>query len=159
MKLVPINPAALGAPKGYSNGMLVQGDCDWLFVAGQIAWDSEQHLVSPHFAAQFDQALGNVLAVVKQAKGKPEHVVRFTMYVTDKQEYLNALRDVGAAYRARMGKHYPAMALLEVADLVERGAKIEIEATAAIPRLRSSPVAKSIGRPIAKKPAKKLPRS
>lgn len=155
MKIVPINPAALGAPKGYSNGMLVQGDCDLLFVAGQIGWDAEQHLVSPHFAAQFDRALENVLAVVKQAKGNPEHVVRFTMYVTDKHEYKNALRDVGAAYRARMGRHYPAMALVEVKDLLERGAKIEIEATAAIPRLRSNPVAKSIGRTL----SKKLPRS
>jgi len=151
MNLVPINPSALGAPKGYSNGVLVRGDCDLLFVAGQIGWDSEQHLVGSDFSAQFDQALANVLTVVAHAKGRPEHIVRMTMYVTDKREYLNALREVGAAYRTRMGKNYPAMALVQVADLLERGAKIEIEATAAIPRLRSKPVARPIGRTLSKK--------
>jgi enamine deaminase RidA (YjgF/YER057c/UK114 family) len=155
MKLEAINPAALGAPKGYSNGILVRGDCDLLFVAGQIAWNDQQKIVSPDFAAQFDRALENVLAVVKEAKGKPEHIARFTMYVTDKREYLAGIKGVGAAYRARMGKHFPAMALVQVADLLEPGAKIEIEATAAIPRLRSNPVAKSIGRTL----SKKLPRS
>ncbi len=134
MKLTSINPESLGAPKGYSNGVLVTGDCDLLFVAGQIAWDSGQRIVSSEFGVQFDQALANVMSVVAAANGKPEHIVRFTMYVTNKTEYLNDIKAVGAAYRSRMGKHYPAMALVEVKALLEDGAKIEIEATAAIPR-------------------------
>jgi enamine deaminase RidA (YjgF/YER057c/UK114 family) len=137
MKLTSINPESLGAPKGYSNGVLVTGDCDLLFVAGQIAWDSSQRIVSPHFGVQFDQALANVMSVVAAANGKPDHIVRITMYVTNKTEYLNDIKAVGAAYRARMGKHYPAMALVEVKALLEEGAKIEIEATAAIPRSKS----------------------
>jgi enamine deaminase RidA (YjgF/YER057c/UK114 family) len=134
VQLDAVNPESLGAPKGYSNGMLVRGDADWLFVAGQIGWDRERRIVSTAFAAQFEQALHNVAAVIEAAGGKPEHVVRFTMYVTDKREYAGASKDVGAAYRRVMGKHFPAMALVQVADLLEPGAKIEIEATAALPR-------------------------
>jgi enamine deaminase RidA (YjgF/YER057c/UK114 family) len=127
-----INPEALGAPKGYSHGVLAeQGRL--LFVAGQIAWDENERIVSEGFAAQLGRALDNVLSVVREAGGAPEHVCRFTMYVKDKREYLGALREVGAAYRDRMGKHFPAMALVEVKDLLDPGAKIEIEATAVIP--------------------------
>ncbi len=128
-----INPESLGAPKGYSNGMLAPAGGRVLFVAGQIGWNSSQELVSERFADQFGQALRNVLTVVEHAGGRPEHVGRLTVYVTDKQEYLSGLRDVGAAYRSLMGKHYPAMALVEVRALVEAGAKVEIEATAVVP--------------------------
>ena len=134
MRIESIQPPGWSAPKGYSNGMLVRGDADLLFVAGQIGWDEHESIVSEDFAAQFDRALGNVLAVVTAAGGGPEHVVRLTMFVADKDEYLARVKDVGAAYRARMGKNFPAMSLVEVADLLEEGAKIEIEATAALPR-------------------------
>lgn len=134
MRLEPVNPESLGAAKGYSNGVLVRGDCDWLFIAGQIAWDSAQQIVSTQFAAQFEQALKNVATVIHAAGGETAHIVRMTIYVTDKAEYVAALRDVGAAYRAVIGRHYPAMALVQVAALLEPGAKVEIEATAALPR-------------------------
>lgn len=128
-----INPESLGAPKGYSNGMLAPAGGRVLFVAGQIGWNAEQKLVSDRFADQFGQALRNVLTVVEHAGGRAEHIGRLTVYVTDKGEYLGALKDVGAAYRLHMGRHYPAMALVEVRALVEPGAKVEIEATAVVP--------------------------
>lgn len=129
----PINPASLGAPRGYSNGMLAPAGGRLLFVAGQIAWDAEQRLVAGDFTAQLERALANVVAVVREAGGGPEHVGRLTIYVTDRREYLAALSEVGAAYRRVMGRHYPAMALVEVAALLEPGAKVEIEATAVLP--------------------------
>jgi enamine deaminase RidA (YjgF/YER057c/UK114 family) len=131
--LLPINPEALGAPRGYSNGMLAPAGGRLLCVAGQVGWDGAQQLVSPDFAAQFAQALDNVLVVVRAAGGAPEHLARLTIYVTDREEYLACAPAVGAAYRARMGRHYPAMALVEVAALLEPGAKVEIEATAVLP--------------------------
>lgn len=133
MRIETVNPESLGAPKGYSNGVRVSGAHDLLFVAGQVAWDEHQRIVSDEFVRQFDRALANVLAVVNAAGGAPDGIARLTMYVTDKREYVAALREVGAAYRARMGRHFPAMALVEVKDLLEEGAKIEIEATAAVP--------------------------
>lgn len=132
--ITPIDPRELGAPRGYANGMLVRGDHDLLFVAGQIGWDAEQRLVSATFAGQFERALANVLTVVRAAGGAPPHVVRLTIYVTAKSAYLAALREVGATYRDQMGRHYPAMSLVEVQDLLEPGALVEIEATAALPR-------------------------
>lgn len=126
-----VNPEALGAPKGYSNGLLAAPG-RLLFVAGQIGWGEGQALVSDRFADQFGQALRNVLTVVCAAGGKATDVCRFTIYVVDKREYLLALSDVGAAYREVMGRHFPAMALVEVSALVEPGAKVEIEATAVI---------------------------
>ncbi len=128
-----INPADLGAPRGYSNGMLAAAGGRLLFVAGQIGWDREQKLVSNEFALQFAQALRNVLRVVREAGGQPEHVGRLTIYVTDHQEYVREIKAVGAGYRALMSKHYPAMALVEVKALLEPGAKVEIEATAVVP--------------------------
>ena len=126
-----INPEALGAPRGYSNGVLAsQGRL--LFVAGQIGWDADETLVSSDFVAQFERALVNVTCVVEAAGGQASDICRLTMYVTDKGLYLDRLRDVGAAYRRCMGKHFPAMALVEVAGLVEAGALVEIEATAVI---------------------------
>ena len=127
-----INPEALGQPRGYSNGVLMEGG-SLLFIAGQIGWDGDQRIVSDDFAAQFAQALENVLSVVREAGGEPENVARLTIYVTDKQEYSSHLRDVGSAYRQLMGKHFPAMTLVEVRGLLEHLAKVEIEATAVIP--------------------------
>jgi enamine deaminase RidA (YjgF/YER057c/UK114 family) len=104
-----------------------------LFVAGQVAWGEGQRIVSEDFARQFSQALDNVMTVVRAAGGQPEHLVRFTVYVTDKREYVAAAKEVGAEYRRVMGKHFPAMALVEVSGLVEPGAKVEIEGTAVLP--------------------------
>ncbi len=127
-----IDPPTLAPPKGYSNGLLMEPG-RLLFVAGQIGWDAESKLVSTEMAPQFEQALRNVLDVVGAAGGSAEHIGRFTIYVTDKQRYLSATKDIGGAYRQLMGRHYPAMALVEVADLLEEGALVEIEATAVIP--------------------------
>ena len=130
---LPINPAELGAPRGYSNGMLAPPGARLLFVAGQIGWNEEQQLVGEGFTEQFAAALENVVAVVRHAGGRPEHLVRLTIYVTDRREYLQALKEVGDAYRGIVGRHYPAMALVEVRALLEPGAKVEIEGTAALP--------------------------
>lgn len=128
-----VNPESLGAPKGYSNGMLAPAGGRVLFVAGQVAWDEKQAVVSEDFAAQFGQALKNVLTVVESAGGKPEHVGRMTIYVTSKDEYVKAARAIGLRYRELMGRHYPAMTLVEIKALLEEGAKVEIEATAVLP--------------------------
>lgn len=118
---------------GYENGILVDAGGKLLFVAGQIAWDADQKLVGGgDVAAQFAQALDNVLTVVGEAGGVPEEIVRMTVYVTDKRAYSGATADIGKAWRERLGKHFPAMALVEVADLLEEGAMVEIEATAVI---------------------------
>lgn len=134
MKIESIEPAGWKAPKGYANGIVVSGAGRLLFVAGQVAWDAHQEIVGRgDMAAQFAQVLENILAVVRQAGGEPQHVVRMTCYVTDKQQYLAATRAIGAHWRRLFGKHYPAMALVEVRALVEEGALLEIEATAALP--------------------------
>ena len=127
-----INPAELGAPSGYSNGALAPAGAQILFVAGQVGWNRDQKLVSDDFAAQFEQALRNVVTVVTEAGGTAENLARLTVYVTDKQEYLEDLEALGQAYRRVMGRHFPAMALVEVQALLEPGAKVEIEGTAAI---------------------------
>lgn len=131
--LLPINPAALGAPRGYSNGMLAPAGGRLLFVAGQVAWDGGQRLVAGGFVEQFAQALANVVAVVREAGGGPEHLARLTIYVADRRQYLADLEAVGAAYRSVMGRHFPAMALVEVQALLEPGALVEVEATAVLP--------------------------
>ena len=134
MKIEPVEPAGWSRPKGYSNGVLARGAQSFLFVSGQVAWDAEQRLVARgDFAAQFAQSLRNVVAVVKAAGGWPEHIVRMTVYVTDKELYLEHTKEIGRAWREIVGKHYPAMALVQVADLLEPGALVEIEATAAMP--------------------------
>lgn len=131
--LEPINPESLGAPRGYSNGMLAPAGGRLLFVAGQIGWDGRQRLVGESFIEQFGQALENVAAVLRAAGGAPEHLARLTLYVVDRREYLADLKAVGEAYRRVLGRHYPAMALVEVQALLEPGAKVEIEATAVLP--------------------------
>jgi enamine deaminase RidA (YjgF/YER057c/UK114 family) len=132
MRMTFINPESLGAPRGYNNGVLVAGG-KLLFVAGQIAWNSEQRMVSDDFIEQFAQALGNVIAVVRAAGGTASDIAQLRVYVTDKQAYTTNLKQVGAAYRELMGRHYPAMALVEVAALVEDLAQVEIEAIACLP--------------------------
>lgn len=127
-----VNPDTLAAPRGYSNG-IVLGPGRTLFVAGQVGWTREAQVISPELPAQFEQALRNILDVVAAAGGKPEHIGRFTIYVTDKRLYEASTKAIGAAYRKLMGRHYPAMALIVVAGLLEDGALVEIEATAVIP--------------------------
>ena len=126
-----INPESLGAPQGYSNGVLTEGG-RLLFIAGQIAWDQQQQIVSADLVEQFDRALANVITVVTEAGGQPDEIARLVIYVTDKNEYRARMKEIGARYRARMGKHFPAMALMEVKGLLEDGAKIEIEGTAVL---------------------------
>lgn len=133
MSLEIVNPIELGAPKGYSNGILAPAGGRLLFVAGQIAWDEQQRIVSSDIVAQFGKALQNVLTVVRAAGGDATHIARLTLYVTDKREYAAEVKGIGERYRALMGKHFPVMALLEVAGLLEPGAKVEIEATAVLP--------------------------
>src|SRR6266852_2012094 len=132
MKL--INPESLGAPHGYSNGLLTEAGGRLLFIAGQIAWNKQQQVVSDDLVEQFDRALANVIAVVTEAGGKPEQIARLIIYVTDKNEYRARLKEIGERYRARMGKHFSAMVLVEVAGLLEDEAKIEIEGVAVLGR-------------------------
>ena len=112
--------------------MLAPAGARILFVAGQVAWDGAQRIVSEDFVVQLEQALANALTVVRAAGGTAESILRLTIYVTDKAEYLAALARVGEAYRRVMGRHFPAMAMVEVSGLVEAGAKVEVEATAAV---------------------------
>lgn len=130
---MPVNPPELGQPRGYNNGMLAAAGGRLLFVAGQIAWDREQKIVSDDFAEQFAQALDNVLAVVRMARGAPEHLAQLTIFVVDRRAYLDALGEIGSAYRTRMGSHYPAMALVEVRALLDPRAQVEIQGMAVIP--------------------------
>jgi enamine deaminase RidA (YjgF/YER057c/UK114 family) len=127
-----INPEALGAPRGYSHGVLADGGGKLLFVAGQIAWDQNQKIVSHDFVEQFDRALANVITVVKAAGGESTNIVRVVVYVTNKQEYLAQTKAVGERYRKHMGKHFPAMVLVQVVSLLDDAAKVEIEAMAVI---------------------------
>lgn len=129
-----IQPPDLAKARGYSNGLAYPAG-QILFVAGQIGWDAECKLVSAAFAAQYDQALANVMSVVREAGAEATAVGRMTVYVTDKQAYLAVLKELGAIHKRHMGKHYPAMSLVEVKDLLEEGALVEIEATAVIPAL------------------------
>lgn len=133
MPFTLINPESLGAPSGYSHGLLADASGKLLFISGQVAWNEQQKIVSSDFVEQFDRALANVLAVVKAANGQPEHVVRLVIYVTNKNEYRAQTREVGEQYRKHMGKHFPAMVLVEVAGLLEDEAKVEIEGMALIP--------------------------
>lgn len=127
-----VNPESLGNPRGYSNGVLTDAGGRLLFVAGQIAWNQGQKIMSADFVEQFDQALANVIEVVNEAGGRPEQIARLVIYVTDKLEYLEHTRSTGERYRARMGKHFPAIALVEVRGLLDPHAKVEIEAVAVL---------------------------
>lgn len=134
MTLQIINPPELGKPSGYANGIVAPAGARLLFVAGQVAWDTEHRIVGGEdFARQFEQALRNVVSVVRAAGGGPEHLVEMTIFVTDKRRYVERLRDVGQAYRGVCGRHFPAMTLVEVAGLLEPGAMVEIRSVAALP--------------------------
>jgi enamine deaminase RidA (YjgF/YER057c/UK114 family) len=124
-------PAGWAKPRGYANGVAARGT--QVFIAGQIGWDAQERFQSSEFAAQAHQALANIVAVLDAAGGRPEHLVRLTWYVTDKREYLAALRDVGSAFRELIGNYDIAMSAVQVAALIEDEAKVEIEATAVIP--------------------------
>jgi enamine deaminase RidA (YjgF/YER057c/UK114 family) len=125
-----LHPKSWAPAKGFANGVVAQGRL--VFVAGQIGWNAEQRFESDDFVAQVKQALANIVAVLAEADAKPEHLVRLTWYVTDKREYLAHLAEVGRAYRHVIGRHFPAMTLVQVAALVEDRAKVEIEATAVV---------------------------
>ena len=126
-----LQPPGWARPRGYSNGIAARGTL--VFVGGQVGWNAAQQFESDDFAAQARQALANVVAVLAEAGGKPEHIARMTWYVTDRREYVAAYKGIGEAYRAIMGRHFPAMTAVEVSGLVEDRAKVEIEATAVIP--------------------------
>ena len=131
MSFTFINPESLGAPRGYSNGVLTEGG-RLLFISGQIGWDQKQQIVSDDVVEQFDLALANTIAVVNEAGGRPDQIARLIIYVTDKNEYRDRMEEIGERYRARMGKHFPVMVLVEVKSLLEDKAKIEIEGTAVL---------------------------
>lgn len=127
-----LHPKSWKAPKGFANGIAAEGRL--VFLAGQVGWNAEQVFESEDFVTQTRQALANIVALVAEAGGKPEHIVRLTWFVLDKRDYLSRLRELGDAYRRVMGKHFPAMSLVQVGALVEDQAKVEIEATAVVPK-------------------------
>lgn len=134
-----INPDGWPRPSGYSNGIVAEGR--YLAISGQIGWNERTELVGSEFLEQARQALRNVVAVLRAAGGAPEHLVRLTWYITDKNEYRQNLRALGESYREIVGAHYPAMSLVQVAALLEEGAKVEIEATAVLPPTAGRPSA------------------
>ena len=126
-------PEGWPRPKGYANGIEAEGRI--VFVAGQIGWDEQCRLVSSDFAEQARQALRNIVAVLKEAGADPRHIARMTWYITDKRAYLASLAEIGAIWREKMGRNYPAMAVVEVKALIEDAALIEIETTAVVPSI------------------------
>jgi len=134
MKIDVVQPEGWKKPKGYANALVLSGHSKLVFAAGQIAWDAQEQLVGRgDFGLQFEQALRNVVTVLQAAGAKPEHIVRLTVYVTDKQMYVAHAKKIGVLWKDLVGRHYPSMSLVEVADLLEQGALVELEATAAIP--------------------------
>ena len=127
-----LHPPGWKPAKGFSNGVVAEGHT--IFLAGQVGWNAEQHFESEDFVAQARQALANIVTLVAEAGGRAEHITRLTWFVLDKQEYLSRLSELGAAYRSVMGKHFPAMTLVQVGALVEDEARLEIEATAVVPK-------------------------
>jgi enamine deaminase RidA (YjgF/YER057c/UK114 family) len=127
-----IAPKGWPRPRGYANGLLVPPGRSLLFVAGMVGWDENEKIVPGGFTPQFERALRNVVAVVEEAGGGAQDVVRMLVFVTDKDEYVASRPALADAWRRVMGKHYPAMALVQVAGLLEDGAKVEIEAVAAL---------------------------
>lgn len=133
MKFETILPEGWPRPKGYANGVVVSGAARWLHVAGMVAWDENEEIVGEgDFGAQFQKALSNVVDVVKAAGGEPSNIVSMTVFVTDKDAYEADLARIGASWRDLIGRHYPALALVQVAALLEKGAMVEIEARAAL---------------------------
>ena len=126
-----LQPPSWAKPRGFANGIAASGKL--VFIAGQVGWTGEGNWEARDFAGQFRQTLKNIVEVLAQAGGRPQHIVRLTWYVLDKQEYLSSLKDLGVAYRAVMGRHFPTMAVVQVSGLIEPAARLEIEATAVIP--------------------------
>lgn len=126
-----LQPEGWKPARGYANAVLAEGRT--LFMAGQIGWTADQLFETDEFAGQVAQALRNIRAILEQAGGKPEHLVRLTWFITDKHEYLGCLKDIGCAYRDIIGRHFPAMSVVQVSALIEDRAKVEIEATAVLP--------------------------
>lgn len=124
-------PEGWPRPKGYAHGVLARGTL--VFTGGIIGWDAAERFAGPDLVSQFDQVLANTVATLAAGGAQPSDVVRMTWYITDRDEYAAALSDIGAVYRQHMGRHYPAMAVIEVSRLVETDARIEIETTAVIP--------------------------
>ena len=131
MSFTIVNPKSLGAPSGYANGLITESRL--LFIAGQIASNENQQIVSDDFVEQFDKALENVVTVVTAAGAEPANIARLVIYVTNKTEYRERRREVGERYRKHMGKHFPAMVLVQVAGLLDDAAKVEIEGIAVLP--------------------------
>lgn len=129
----PINPPHFPKPRGYTNGIIAP-EGQTLHISGQIAWDQNARIVSDDFATQFLQTLDNVIAVVREAGGGTEHIVKLLAFVTDLEQYRAATPAIGEGWRARMGKYYPAMSLVKVAGLLEPGALVEIEGVAVLPK-------------------------
>jgi enamine deaminase RidA (YjgF/YER057c/UK114 family) len=127
-----LHPQGWIQPKGYANGIVAEGRL--IFLAGQVGWNAEQRFESRDFIGQARQALANIVALVREVGGNAEHITRLTWFVVDKKEYLSRLSELGAAYRSVMGTHFPAMTLVQVVALVEDEARVEIEATAVVPR-------------------------
>jgi enamine deaminase RidA (YjgF/YER057c/UK114 family) len=125
-------PEGWAAPIGYSNGIAADAG-RIVFIAGQVGWDAQQRFASEDIVPQFEQALRNILAVLREAGGEPRHIARITAYCCDKPAYLAARSALGRIWREQMGKHYPAMSMIFVADLLDHPAKIELEATAVVP--------------------------
>lgn len=126
-----LQPPTWVKPRGYSNGIAASGRV--VFVAGQVGWNAQGAFETSDFVGQARQALANIVAILAEAGARPEHIARMTWYVTDKAEYVTSQKSLGRAYREVIGAHYPAMTAVQVAGLVEDGAKVEIEATAVIP--------------------------
>jgi enamine deaminase RidA (YjgF/YER057c/UK114 family) len=126
-----LQPPTWVKPRGYSNGVAASGRT--VFVAGQVGWNANGEFETSDFVAQARQALANIVAVLAEAGARPDHIARLTWYILDKHEYVASYRELGRAYREVIGNHYPAMTAVQVAGLVEDGAKVEIEATAVIP--------------------------
>ncbi len=132
MTVTTLLPEGWAPPIGYSNGIAVDRG-RIVFVAGQVGWDAQQKFHSEQIAPQFEQALRNVLAVLAEAGGKPEHICRITAFCCDKPAYMAARKELGAIWRRLMGKHFPAMSMIFVSDLLDNPGKIELEATAVVP--------------------------
>ena len=126
-----LQPPGWPRPKGYANGIAAEGRL--VFVAGQVGWDTDEVVRSDSLVDQVDQALQNVLAILKETGANAEHIVRMTWYITDRDAYNTNVKEIGAVWRQHMGRHYPAMSVVQVAGLIEPGAKVEIEATAVLP--------------------------
>lgn len=131
MTIEILHPQGWAPAKGYANGVAAEGR--QVFIAGQVGWNEKCEFVSDDFIAQVEQALKNIVAILKEAGGGPEHLTRLTWYLTDKREYVARQRELGEAYRSVLGKNFPAMSAIVVVALIEDRAKVEIEATAVVP--------------------------